>query len=138
MAEQLQLHPTTDVDFEVLQNGQFVAMRFRSPAGAPVYAAVPVDLMKKIYANIPTVLGIAKEAREKAGVADAVSKVNLPELHNLTRIEFGVLDTDPEKACLIFELNHALKLPTQANRTFLKNALTFIQNEIDKSAPKGA
>jgi hypothetical protein len=136
MAEQIQLHPATDVDFEVLQNGQFAAIRFRSSAGAPAYAAVPIDLLKKIYTNIPTVLAMAKEAREKAGIADAASKVDVPELHNLTRIEFGVLDNAPEKACLIFELNHALKLATQANRTFLKNAVAFVQDELEKSAPK--
>ena len=132
MAEQVQLHPTTDVDFEVLQNGQFVAMRFRSPAGAPVYAAVPADLLKKIYANIPTVLALAKESREKAGIAEPVASVSVPELHNLTRVEFGVLDNAPDKACLIFELNHALKLPTQGDRTFLKNAIAFVQDELTK------
>ncbi|HEX4985724.1 MAG TPA: hypothetical protein VFV71_06580 [Burkholderiales bacterium] len=133
MAEQIQLHPTTDVDFEVLQDGQFVAMRFRSQGGAPVYAAVPAELLKKIYVNIPRVLGMAKEAREKAGMTEAASQVKVPELHNLTRVEFGVLDNAPDKACLIFELDHAMKLPTQADRTFLRNAMDFVQRELAKA-----
>lgn len=138
MAEQQTIFPSTDVDFEVIQDGQLVALRFRSQNGAPSHAVVPVELLKSVYANIPTVLGLAKDAREKAGIAEPVSSVTLPQLHNLTRLEFGLLENDAEQTCLIFELNHALKLPTKCNRVFLKNALAFVMDKIAQSEPKPA
>jgi hypothetical protein len=138
MAEDKKLFPSTDVDFEVIQDGQFVALRFRSQNGEPSHAVVPVELLKSVYANIPTVLAMAKDSREKAGVAEPASKVTLPQLHNLTRIEFGLLDNDAEQVCLILELNHALKMPTKANRTFLKNALAFVSDKMAETEPKTA
>lgn len=78
MAEEKRLFPSSDVDFEVMQDGQFVALRFRSQTGEPSHALVPVELLKSVYANIPTVLGMAKEAREKAGIAEPQSTVALP------------------------------------------------------------
>ena len=115
MAE-LKLFPASDIDFEVIRDGQMVAIRFRSEAGEPSYAVVQVDLLKKVYAHIPTVLGIAKDAREKAGIADVESKVTLLQIHDLTRVEFGLPENEPDKVCLLFELNHTMTLPTKANR----------------------
>ena len=138
MAEEKKLFPATDVDFEVIQDGRFVALRFRSQNGEPSHAVVPIDLLKNVYANIPTVLSMAKESREKAGLAEPTSQVALPQLHNLTRIEFGLLDNDTEQVCLILELNHALKMPTKANRTFLKNALAFVNDKMAETDPKTA
>lgn len=136
MAEEKKLVPATDVDFEVIQDGQFVALRFRSQTGEPSHALVPVELLKNVYANIPAVLGMAQEAREKAGIAAAPSNVTLPQLQNLTRVEFGLLDNDADKVCLIFELNHALKLATQANRIYLKNAMAFVRDKLAETEPK--
>jgi len=135
MAE-LKLFPTSDIDFEVIHNGQMVAMRSRSEAGEPSHVVVPVDLLKKIYAHIPTVLGIAKEAREKAGIAHAESKVTLPQIHDLTRVEFGLLENEPDKVCLLFELHHVMTLPTKANRVWIKNAIKFIQDKLAETEPK--
>jgi len=138
MAEEKKLFPSTDVDFEVIGDGQFIALRFRSQTGEPSHALVPVELLKNVYANIPAVRGMAKDAREKAGIADPTSNVAAPHLHNLTRVEFGVLETDADKVCLIFELNHALKLATQGNRVFLKNAVAFVQDKLAETEPKTA
>ncbi len=135
MAE-LKLFPASDIDFEVIQNGQMVAMRFRSAEGEPAYAVVPVDLLKKTYAHIPTVLGIASDARTQAGIADAATEVTLPQIQALTRVEFGLLDTEPDKVCLLFELNHAMTLPTKANRVWIKEAIQFVQDKLLETEPK--
>jgi hypothetical protein len=125
MAEELKISPSTDVDFEVLHNGQMVAIRFRSQAADPAYAVVPVDLLKKFYTHIPTVLGIASDARKKAGIVDAASEVSLPQIHALTRVEFGLMDSEPDKVYLLFELNHAMTLLTKANREWVTEAIKF-------------
>ena len=136
MAEELKLYPSTDVDFEVIHNGQMIAIRFRSEAGAPSHVVIPVDLLKKLYAHIPTVLGIARDTREKSGIAETESKVTLPEIQALTRVEFGLLDTEPDKICLLFELNHAMTLPTKANRVWIKEAIQFVQDKLVETEPK--
>ena len=138
MAEELKMFPSTDVDFEVLNNGQMVAIRFRSGEGTPSYAVVPVDLLKKFYTHIPTVLGIASEARKKAGIVDAATEVTLPQIHALTRVEFGLMDSEPDKVCLLFELNHAMTLPTKANREWITEAIQFVQGKLTETAPKAS
>ncbi len=135
MAE-LKLYPASDIDFEVIQNGQMVAMRFRSAEGEPAYAVVPVDLLKKAYTHIPTVLGIAKDARAKAGHVEAESQVKVPEIQDLTRVEFGLLENEPDKVCLLFELNHAMTLPTRANRAWIGEAMKFVQDKLVETEPK--
>ncbi len=138
MAEELKMFPSTDVDFEVLNDGQMVAIRFRSEAGTPAYAVVPVDLLKKFYTHIPTVLGIASDARKKAGIVDAATAVTLPEIHALTRVEFGLMDSEPDKVCLLFELNHAMTLPTKANREWITEAIQFVQGKLTETAPEAS
>jgi hypothetical protein len=51
---------------------------------------------------------------------------------------FASTDVDFEavQACLIFELNRALTLPTKANRIFLKNALAFVRDKLAETEPK--
>lgn len=135
MAE-LKLFPTSDVDFEVMHYGQMIAIRFRSESGEPSHVVVPVELLKKLYAHIPTVLGIARDARAKAGFTEVESTVNLPQIQDLTRVEFGLLENEPDKVCLLFELNHAMTLPTRANRAWIAEAIQFVQDKLTETAPK--
>jgi hypothetical protein len=135
MNEGVTIHNASAVDLEIANNGTVVAMRVRSEQGAPSYAALPIPLLMNLYVGIPRVLGLARDARIKAGIAETPVTTLPPQVQTLTRIDVGM---QGDKAVLVLELNNAMSLAVQADPAWLKNAMQFTHDrlaEAEKNPP---
>jgi hypothetical protein len=138
MNEGITIHAANTIDFEIANNGTMVAMRVRPEQGEPSYAALPIPLLMNVYVNIPRVLGLARDARTKAGIAETPVTTLPPQVQALTRIDVGM---QGDKAVLVLELDNAMSLAVQADPTWLKNAMQFAHErlvEAEKNPPATA
>jgi hypothetical protein len=127
MSEGITIHAAAAVDLEVANNGTMVAMRVRPAQGDPSYAALPIPLLMNLYVNIPRALGMARDARAKAGIAETPVTTLPPQVQALTRIDVGM---QGDKAVLVLELNNAMSLAVQADPAWLKNAMQFAHDRL--------